>query len=89
MASMTDDLTGTDPDDDEDLFTDRVGTTRSVTNMNDTDYLGWFLTCTKIRHQIRHQTLVPAHFKKTVLNGTKFPVFLGYFACPAHTFKYF
>jgi hypothetical protein len=36
---MTDDLTGTDPDDDEDLFTERVGTTRAVTNMNDTDYL--------------------------------------------------
>jgi hypothetical protein len=39
MASMTDDLTGTDPDDDEDLFTERVGTTRAVTNMNDTDCL--------------------------------------------------
>jgi hypothetical protein len=39
MASMTDDLTGTGPDDDEDLFTERVGTTRTVTNKNDTDFL--------------------------------------------------
>jgi hypothetical protein len=39
MASMTDDLTGTDPDDNDNQVTDRVGMTRAVMNMSDTDYL--------------------------------------------------
>jgi hypothetical protein len=39
MASMTDDPTGTDPDDNDNQVTDRVGMTRAVMNMSDTDYL--------------------------------------------------
>jgi hypothetical protein len=39
MATMTDDLLDTDPDDDDDQVTDNVGTIHAVPNMNDTDYL--------------------------------------------------
>jgi hypothetical protein len=39
MASMTDDLTGTDPDDNDNQVTERVGMTGEVMNMSDTDYL--------------------------------------------------